>query len=528
MPHPVLTGSTTGYDCDVAVIGLGPVGITLCNLLAQNGLSVLGVDAAAGIYALPRAMGMDHEVMRVFQQIGIAEALEPSVGVYRASEYRTADGRLLRRLESPAEPWPLAWPPYLTFNQPELEACLRAQAGTAPGVTLRTSTELVALGPVDAPELTLRDIGTGQTDTVRPHFVVGCDGGNSFVRQALDIAFEDLVFDEPWLVIDMLLDSTVENLPDINIQYCDPLRPHTHVVGPRNLRRWEFMILPGETREEVNTQARIWQFLSPWLKPGEARIWRSATYRFHALVAREWRRGKVFLAGDACHMTPPFLAQGMVQGIKDSVNLAWKLAAVLRDGRPEALLDSYEAERRPLVHEVISITKGLGRIICELDPAEAAARDERMAAEVDRGQGLVIRQNLFPAIADGIVGRADDGTVLASAGGPSPQPVVTTPEGEARLDDVLGGGFHLLVGGDAVLSDETARAANDLGIAIHRIASGQGAGIVERDGIFRDWLRRHDAMAVLVRPDRVVFGAAGSDAEVRALIVQLRLHLEGA
>lgn len=325
----------------------------------------------------------------------------------------------------------------------------------------------------------------------------------------------------------MLLDAPAGSLPDINIQYCDSLRPHTHVVGPRNLRRWEFMILPGETPEQVNTAERIWQVLSPWLKPGEARIWRSATYRFHALVAREWRRGNVFLAGDACHMTPPFLAQGMVQGIKDSANLAWKLAAVLRDGRPESLLDSYEAERRPLVRKVISITKGLGRIICELDPAAAAARDERMAAEVAAGQGLMIRQDLFPAIAGGIVGQADDGTVLASAGGPSPQPVVTTPGGEARLDDVVGGGFHLLTGSDARLSDETERAAEAAGIAIHRIATGQGTGIVERDGIFRDWLRRHDAAAVLVRPDRVVFGAAGTDAGIRALITQLRLHLKG-
>lgn len=302
------------FDCDVAVVGLGPVGTLLGILLAQQGLSVVGVDAAADVYPLPRAIVMDHEVMRLFQQIGLADALGDSTSAYRASEYRAADGSLLRRMSSPPEPWPMAWPPYLSFVQPELEGGLRRLAAGLPGLTMRLMTEATDIGAPDRPELTLRDLSSGRIETLRPRFVVGCDGGNSLVRRRLGIDFEDLDFDEPWLVVDVLLNAADDQLPQANTQYCDPARPHTFVIGPGALRRWEFMILPHEDPASINQEARIAELLAPWLKPGQARIWRSATYRFHALVARSWRRGNVLLAGDACHMTPPFLGAGHGSG----------------------------------------------------------------------------------------------------------------------------------------------------------------------------------------------------------------------
>lgn len=162
---------------------------------------------------------------------------------------------------------------------------------------------------------------SGAVHSTAARFTMSCDGGSSFVRKHLAIAFEDLIFDERWLVVDMIVNEGVE-LPDVNIQFCDPARPHTFVVGPNNLRRWEFMLMPGETPGEMAEDASVWALLKPWRDPSQARIWRAATYPFHALVAEQWRKGNVFLAGDACHMTPPFLAQGMVQGIQDTVNLA--------------------------------------------------------------------------------------------------------------------------------------------------------------------------------------------------------------
>lgn len=508
------------------MVGLGPVGITLCNLLASQGIRVEGVDAASEVYSLPRAIGMDHEVMRIFQSIGATDALAETIGDYRPSEYRSAQGVLLRRFESPPEPYPLAWPPYLTFLQPQLERVLRENATRFPNLTLRTGLELVELKDPHKPILTLRDKATGEIARRAPRFVVGCDGGNSFVRRSFDIGFEDLDFHEPWLVVDMIVEDEHAQLPQTNIQFCSPARPHTYVVGPERLRRWEFMILPGENADEVNRETRIWELLSPWLRQDQARLWRSATYTFHALVAERWRIGNVFLAGDACHMMPPFLAQGMVQGVKDTANLSWKLAHALRGGS-ERLLDTYEAERRPLVREIIEITKRLGRVICELDPEKARTRDAELIEAMAAGQGVQVRQNLFPPIRHGLVGHGANGSLSPGAGEPCPQPWVVGPGGRARLDDVLPSGFIVLFAGDFDAPPALLGRAQEMGVAAYRIAQNpsERASLTEEDGLLANWLSARGACAVLVRPDHVAFGTAADVHQAEGLLHELRSGL---
>ena len=229
--------SLSEHTPDVAVIGLGPVGITLCNILGSLGIDVVGIDAREDVYALPRAIGMDHEVMRVFQNIGIAEDLATVVSEYRDSVYRAADGALLRRFVSPPPPHKLGWPAYLTFVQPKLERTLRAKAWNSDRIALYTGVEVVDLENPETPRLTLRDSSTGETAILNPRYVVGCDGGPSFVRRKLGIRFEDLVFDQPWLVIDVILGDGPFDLPDTNVQFCHPARPHTFVILPGQLRR---------------------------------------------------------------------------------------------------------------------------------------------------------------------------------------------------------------------------------------------------------------------------------------------------
>lgn len=503
---------------DVVVVGLGPVGITLCNILGSLGVKVLGVDAREDVYPLPRAIGMDHEVMRIFQTIGVADDLADVVGEYRDSEYRAADGSLLRRFISPPPPHKLGWPAYMTFVQPELERILHEKAKAWDTVSLLTGTEIVALENPDKPHLSLRDIATGETAALAAPFVVGCDGGPSFVRRSLGISFEDLIFDQPWLVIDVILGDEAHDLPETNVQFCHPARPHTFVVLPGNLRRWEFMLLPGETPEEINQPERIWELLSPFIRPGQAEIWRSATYRFHALVAERWRVGNVFLAGDACHMTPPFLAQGMVQGIKDAANLGWKLAHVLK-GALSRLLDSYEQERRPLVRKVIAITKGLGEVICETDEDMARRRDENMKALVRDGKGIQVRQDLFPPIADGLIALHSMGEPMPGAGEACPQPRIGVEQGSVLLDDVIGQSFALLIDGFDI-SETNRQRASRLDIAVFEFGC-DGMGPVEADGVLRNWLAGHGASAVLMRPDRVVFGLAEDNSGLEALLDQL-------
>ncbi|BCH27766.1 bifunctional 3-(3-hydroxy-phenyl)propionate/3-hydroxycinnamic acid hydroxylase [Mesorhizobium sp. L-8-3] len=513
--------------CDVVVVGLGPVGITLCNLLASQGVVVEGFDAADEVHALPRAIGFDHEVMRVFQQIGASTAVSPALGEYRPSEYRSADGVLLRRLESPPEPHPLAWPPYQTFLQPRLEEALRVNARRFSNLRTHTGVEIVKLEHPAEPRVTLRNRATGALIERRPRFVVGCDGANSFIRRGLGVELEDLDFDEPWLVVDLILEDENARLPETNIQFCDPARPRTYVRGPGRLRRWEFMVMPGESPAEINRPERIQELLSPWLRPGQGRVWRSATYNFHALVARQWRLGRVFLAGDACHMTPPFLAQGMTQGIKDAANLAWKLAHVI-DGGAEHVLDTYEAERKPFVRDVIEVTKRLGQIICELEPEKARARDAEMIATMAAGKGIQIRQNLFPPIRHGLVD-ATDGSVNPGTGEPCPQPWVEGPAGRLRLDDAIPGGFRLLIAQAADASPDLLRLARKTGVAVHQIAQDHchPSQLVEQHGVFAAWLAEKGAVAALVRPDHLVFGTAATIDDAKRLLEKLDARLCG-
>ena len=515
--------------CEVAIIGLGPVGVTLANLLGARGHAVIGLDAAADVFDMPRAIGLDHESARTLQEVGIADRMGPFVETYRPSEYRAADGALLRRIVAAPEPHVLGWPPNLTFVQPDLERMLRAQARQWPSLTLRLGAQVTGIDAVDgAPILSVRDAETGATEQVGCRFAVACDGGASPVRKALGIACEDLDFNEPWLVVDMLLTADVV-LPELNIQHCDPARPATYVRGPGELRRWEFMLLPGEDPAEMQAPARIWELLRPWLRADQARIWRAATYRFHALVAERWRKGSVFLAGDAAHQTPPFLAQGLNQGVRDAANLAWKLSAVLGGSRP-ALLDTYQAERRPNVREVIATTKVLGRLICERDPMAAAERNRVMQAEVEAGNGTHVRQAMLPPIRHGLIACDEHGRPTAGAGEACPQPWIIEDGRRQRLDDAVGRGFYIVVAAGVVIDASSLAHATAIGARIVRLGVVSDGGlrdvagvqvIVETEAVLADWMSTRHARCVVVRPDHVVYGTAADSDGLRALLARL-------
>ncbi len=492
---------------DVAVIGLGPVGMVAAMLLGQRGLRVLALDRSAEVFDKPRAIGLDHESLRLFQTLGLAEAIAPSTAAYHVSEYRAPDGALLRRLIPRPGPQLLAWPANVMFIQPELDALLRDRLGTWPGVTMRTG-EAVTRIDQDAAGVILALDGGG---TARAAWAICCDGAGSPLRRQLGATHEDLDFDEPWVVVDTLLEDPATVLPETNVQYCDPARPTTFIRGPRNLRRWEFMLLPGEDPQAMATEESVWRLLRPWMKPGQARLWRIAAYRFHALVAQPWRFGRAFLAGDAAHQTPPFMGQGLNQGLRDALNLCWKLAMVVQGRAGDALLDSYEPERRPNVREVIALTRDLGKIVCERDPVLVARRDAHLKAEAAAGRADVVRQDLLPAILHGLVATGTPG-----AGAPCPQPFVERPQGRLRLDDALGDdGFRLILRADAVLPSEADAMLARLGCRVLRLGL---PPLVEVEGLLAGWMDGHGAVAVLERPDHVVFGTAADEAGTAALL----------
>ncbi|MBN8492968.1 MAG: FAD-dependent monooxygenase, partial [Burkholderiales bacterium] len=289
---------------DVAVIGCGPVGITLAGLLGREGLRVAVFDRATEVYAQPRAVGFDHDAMRLFQRIGAAEALAPHVTDFRNTVYRGADGQVIQRVRRVDPPYPYTWAPNYTCDQPGVEAVLRQTVGAMPSVHFGLGTELLTLATrEEGVSLMLRD-AHGQHRACEARWVVGCDGASSTVRRLSGLKLRSHDYDEPWIVVDLKVgDAALSRLPDTNVQYCEPERPCTYIVCPGNHRRWEFMLMPDEPREGALDPARLWTLLQRWLQPGEAELWRAAAYRFHALVADDWRAGRVLLAGDAAHQT---------------------------------------------------------------------------------------------------------------------------------------------------------------------------------------------------------------------------------
>ena len=518
---------------DVAVIGLGPTGAILSALLGRSGINTVVIDKSGDIFPLPRAVSFDHEVMRVIQNLGLADAIQPYVVPYPPTEYRGADGRLIARYESLPPPYPQGWQPSFMFKQPPFERAIRQSLADLPILNVRLGTALTGLRQYDDQvELDIMS-ASGSAEKLRARYVVGCDGGTSLVRKLMGIGLETLDFDEPWLVADVLVnDDGLGKLPQTVVQYCDPKRPTTYVVGSGNHRRWEFMLLPGETAEEMNQEAAIWRLLGRWLTPEDGEIWRAATYVFHALVANEWRRGRVLLAGDAAHMTPPFMAQGMCQGVRDAANLAWKLALVIRGQSTPDLLDSYQRERRAHVKATTETAKTLGRVICELDMAKAIERDARLLREMGDPPATQYRQNLIPGL--------DEGALCSGQGAPVglrfPQPEIAREAGACRLDDMVGASFRLVVSSDIALRDipeALSQKIMGLGGAVLSLADAGfsqslGAGewsIVETEGVLRAWLCDHGLLAALVRPDHYVFAVGKQLPDLNAMSDLIDRHL---
>ncbi|WP_439596346.1 bifunctional 3-(3-hydroxy-phenyl)propionate/3-hydroxycinnamic acid hydroxylase [Falsiroseomonas sp.] len=491
-------------DHDVVVVGFGPSGAVATALLGQAGFRTLAIDRSTEIYPKPRAIAIDHEILRLFDNMGIAEQVLPHTAPFPASEHFGVDGQLIRRIDMVPPPYPMGFTPTMVFTQPPVEAALRAHAATQPGVTVELGTELVGIAQ-DATRATLTLRSAAGTRAVTAQTVIACDGASSFTRQALGIGFVDLVFDEPWLVVDMLVgEEALARLPATAAQHCDPARPITAIVGPGNHRRWEIMLLPGEDPARMQTEPEVWRLLSRWLKPGEATLWRAASYRFHALVAESWRQGRVFLAGDAAHQQPPFIGQGMCQGLRDVSNLVWKLAAV-RDGAPDALLDSYEVERAEHVRTLTARIKAIGRQICERDPVAARARDAALLAQGGGRAPVVTRQEIVPPITTGFLATLPhpaQGTLF-------PQPRLRQSEDWVLMDRILGHGWRLMLaaGAPRITAPFATLHLDD---------------VEEQDGLLAAWFARHAVQAAIIRPDHYVYGVATDAATLEHLLQALQ------
>jgi 3-(3-hydroxy-phenyl)propionate hydroxylase len=351
-------------EIDVAIVGCGPVGAMLANLLGLQGIGTVVLEREAAIYDLPRAVHFCDEVMRLLQTVGLAEPMQPLVHVSPGMKFVDDTGHLLLDWPRQQQLGPQGWHESYRFHQPELERVLRKGLERFPSVALRLRTEVFALEQEqNGVVVCYEDLATGQLTRCHARYVVGCDGARSLVRRLMGVPMEDLGFHERWLVVDAILKRPRPDLGDYSVQFCSKLRPATYVRGTGNRRRWEIAVLPGEDATTITQPAKVFEMLNPWVGPEDVGLERAALYTFHSAIAPIWRSGRLLIAGDSAHLTPPFLGQGMCAGMRDVGNLAWKLARVLRGQNDDTLLDTYQTERAPHVREYIELAVRLGGLL---------------------------------------------------------------------------------------------------------------------------------------------------------------------
>ena len=523
--------SNASHDHDVIVVGGGPVGLVLALLLGDRGHHVAVVERWSRPYPLPRAVAADHEIARILQSAGLAtvvdELLDPvATDDGRRTVYEAADGEPLLELHVPRDSIS-GWPAIMTFFQPDVERAIGTRVAAHPNIALLRGLEVVdvrdegdaavveaaphddaALADLDAPRVTLRAA-----------YVVGADGANSIVRNRMGSHMHDLGFAFDWLAVDVE-PLVAREWDPYHAMRLDPARTTALVSVGREGRRFEFMLLPGESAEEMNRPEVAWQMLAPWdVTPENARLIRHATYTFGARWALVWRQDRLLLAGDAAHVMPPFLGQGMCSGLRDAATLAWRLDLVLSGVGGEQLLEGYGPERREQVREIVEAAVALGELWCVSDPEQAAARDA-VLRQMDGSSLPELAWKLGPGI-------HRDGDPLA--GRLSIQARVAHNGTVARLDDLLGGPKFVLLSttGDPAhhLSPDTRAAWERLGgVSVH---VGPDSEYHDVDGRYREWFAQSGVELVLVRPDFYAFGSgmlADADALTRDLTTRLTVN----
>ncbi len=365
---------------DVAIVGYGPVGATLANLLVQQGLRVAVLEREGDVYHLSRAGHLDAEVMRVLQSIGIADEFEPDTGQTTGMRFVDADGKLLMEWKRGGERGPNGWVSDYMFYQPTLEGHMRKRLVDAPGFKQFLMHDVFAVD-ADAEGVTVRaeDVVSNTLISVRARYVVGCDGARSLVRRLIGMENDDLGFKQRWLVVNVQ-SHTDMGFDAVSTQICDPARP-AYASGSGQRLRWEFMVHAEESSRDMLRHENIWNLIETSVRPirqDQGEIVRSAVYTFESLIAKRWREGRMLIAGDAAHRMPPFLGQGMCAGVRDASNLAWKLAAVLQGRADDSLLDTYQTERAPHVTEFTRGAIEAGKFVQMSDPVEISARVKDM------------------------------------------------------------------------------------------------------------------------------------------------------
>ena len=349
---------------DVAIVGFGPTGGTLANLLALQGFSILIIEKEKSFYPLPRAVHFDDEIMRVFQTIGITDKFLKHTIINKGTKFVNSKNRVVLDWPRPRSITENGWYPSYRFHQPDLERKLRRRLKDFKKVSIMQNTKVNSLKEEkNLVKICIENINNNKISEIRAKYIIGCDGARSTIRKQIKAKFQNLGFTQKWAVVDLILKKNKKELPDRTIQYSNSKRPATYCRNVGKRRRWEFAINNAESEKKVLSNSYIWNFLKPWLKPSEASLERKTIYTFQSAISKKWKKGRVFLAGDAAHLMPPFMGQGMCAGVRDASNLAWKIAYCLKNNHSEKLLNTYQSERYSNVIEYIKTTVKMGEFV---------------------------------------------------------------------------------------------------------------------------------------------------------------------
>ena len=428
----------------IAIVGAGPTGLTLANLLGVYGIRCVLIERNAATVHEPRAVSIDDESLRTMQALGLADTVMAETVAGYGSHYYSARGRLFAKVQPTEQPY--GFPRRNAFRQPILERQLRAALARFPHVTTLFEHELIGFTQDDN-EVTLRLRRAGGELDITCDYMAACDGASSFVRRTLGIGMGGSTFRERWLIVD--LENSPVSSPHTKV-WSDPKRPCIALPGPQLTRRYEFLLHDNERDEDMLAPEMIRRLMQTHEAAPESRIVRTVVYAFHARLAERWRAGRILLAGDAAHLTPPFAGQGMNSGIRDAFNLGWKLANVA-DGRlGPHLLDTYETERRDHVWAMIEFALNIGRVLAPPNALAAWAieRGFLALAAFPKARDYIAQMKFKPPprfnegfiVPDGLSARR------TLVGKMLPQPRVRDAQGrEVLLDDLLGDGFAVLV-----------------------------------------------------------------------------------
>lgn len=509
-------------DCDVAIVGYGPTGETAALLLGRLGVRTIVLERDLEPYAHARAVAVDDEVLRIFQSAGLAERLERDMELDVHARWKTPAGKIT--FETHPTSSDNGHTPLAMIYQPAMDAVLRESVAAIDAVEVRLGHEVTSIDQdADGVRVRARDAG-GSEHVVSARYALACDGGSSGARGELGIELTGTTYEEAWVVIDAKVKRWWPEHGMLTF-WADPERPAVDIPTALGHHRWEFPLREGESREEAQSDDFLWRYLATHgVTPEHVEIVRHVIYVHHLRRAETWRRGRVLLLGDAAHMTPPWAGQGMCAGIRDAANVAWKLDAVVRGLAPERLLDTYQPEREPHVHEMQQVARFLGWLIGARNPLLARGRDTFFGA-LHRLPGIRgwVREMRFrrkPRLEEGFL--AGPAARSNAVGRLMPQPRVATTEGAERaLDDLIGLRFAILG-----LRSDPRQTLPPATVAAWeqfeprwltvRGAEEQVTGpaeVADLDGSLVALLERAGGGYLVVRPDRYVYAAGARDVE---------------